>query len=289
MDRIELGDICQLIKGPYSVTNPGAGISIEKFSPLDEATNNSLSFCDDPRMGNFARAPLDILDNGYGVKPSDQDKEIIWKRIRESEAGVIILPDYMMGSVFYKEKTFIFVENPRVAFMNVVKHYYPGRNDGIHPTAVIMDCVVIGKRVMVGPYTIVGTISVANRRDNKGRLINFPQIGRVIIEDNVEIHSHVCIDRGALGDTVIGEGTKIDNLVHIAHNVKIGKHCFIVANVMLGGSCSIGDYSWIAPSVSILNGIKIGKNCTIGMGSVVMHDIPDNSVAYGVPAKVKNH
>lgn len=285
MGRITVKNICHIIRMESTVLI-GKYEYADDFSPIGEATSSSFSFCDDPRVGNFARSPLSILDGEYEDPSSIKDRALVKKRIYSSKAGIILLPVYMVREILPVENTFIFVDNPRLAFMRVVDHYYPEKPLGIHPTAVIMDCVTIGDNVSVGPYTSIGTVSLASRKDKTGRLVRFPQVGKVIIKNNVEIHSNVCIDRGALGDTVIGEGTKIDNLVHVAHNVKIGKYCAVIANSMLAGSSVIGDYSWIAPSVSVLNGIKIGINCVIGMGSVVMHDIPDNSVAYGVPARV---
>ena len=85
--------------------------------------------------------------------------------------------------------------------------------------------------------------------------------------------------------TIIHEGCKIDNLVHIAHNVKIGKQSLIIANAMIAGSTIIGEYSWIAPSASIINGVSIGNHTTIGMGSVVTKHVPDNETWVGSPAQ----
>ena len=122
-------------------------------------------------------------------------------------------------------------------------------------------------------------------RNEEFEFEKFPHVGGVIIEDNVEIGANTCIDRGALGNTVIKTGTKIDNLVHIGHNCVIGKHCAIIANSMLGGSVVIKDYSWIAPSASILNQLSIGEKVTIGLGSVVNKSVPDGETWMGVPAK----
>ncbi|MBI2446482.1 MAG: UDP-3-O-(3-hydroxymyristoyl)glucosamine N-acyltransferase, partial [Parcubacteria group bacterium] len=117
------------------------------------------------------------------------------------------------------------------------------------------------------------------------KLIQFPHVGGVIIEDGVEIGANTCVDRGALGDTIIREGAKIDNLVHIAHNVIIGKNCRIICLVGIGGSVEIGDDSFIGISASIKNQKKIGKNVTVGMGAVVTKDIPDNTIVIGNPAR----
>jgi UDP-3-O-[3-hydroxymyristoyl] glucosamine N-acyltransferase len=107
----------------------------------------------------------------------------------------------------------------------------------------------------------------------------------VEIGNGVEIGANTCIDRGTLGNTVIGDGTKIDNLVHIAHNVRIGKHCLVIAHAMIGGSCVIGDHAWIAPNAGIIQKKHIGEHATVGLGAVVLEDVPPNETWTGVPAK----
>jgi len=110
-------------------------------------------------------------------------------------------------------------------------------------------------------------------------------LGNLIIHDNVEIGSNTCIDRGALSDTVVGFNTKIDNLCHIAHNVKIGKNVIIVTHSIICGSVTIGDNVWIAPNVTIREHKIIGQNATIGLGSVVTKNVPAGETRFGNPAK----
>lgn len=108
----------------------------------------------------------------------------------------------------------------------------------------------------------------------------------VMIDDDVEIGDNTVIHRGRWRDTAIGQHSKIDSLVHIAHNVIIGKNCLIVAGTVIGGSCQIGDQCFIGENVSIKQGVKIANNVTIGMGSVVRHDITQpNSTWAGNPCK----
>ena len=154
----------------------------------------------------------------------------------------------------------------------------------IEGNCYIYDNVIIGKNVIIKAGVIIGGGGFGYVRNNEGYFEKFPQIGGVIIEDNVEIGSNSCIDRGALGNTIIGEGTKIDNLVQIAHNVKVGKHTAITANTTIAGSTVIGDHNWVAPSATLLDQISIGKNVTVGIGSVVTKNIPDNETWIGSPA-----
>ena len=121
--------------------------------------------------------------------------------------------------------------------------------------------------------------------DENGNLVFFPHFMGVKIGKNVKIGSYVCIDRGNLKDTVISDGVKIDNLVHVAHNVMIGKNTLVVAGVVICGSVEIGENCFIGAKSVIREHIKIGNNVTIGMGSVVTKNIPDGEVWAGNPAK----
>ena len=120
---------------------------------------------------------------------------------------------------------------------------------------------------------------------NKEKNLRYPHIGMVIIEDNVEVGSNNTIDRGSLGNTIIGENTFLDNQVHIAHNVKIGKNCIITGQVGFAGSSSIGNRVMIGGQAGISGHLNIGDNVQIGGGSGVIKNIPSNSKVMGYPAK----
>lgn len=160
-----------------------------------------------------------------------------------------------------------------------------GENSIIFDNVSIRGEVKIGKNVIVNAGAVIGAEGFGYEPDEDGTLVQFPQIGGVIIEDNVEIGANACIDRGALGDTIICEGAKIDNLVHIAHNAVIGKNCRIICLVGIGGSVEIGDGSFVGISASVKNQKKIGKNAIVGMGAVVTKDVPDNTTVIGNPAR----
>jgi UDP-3-O-[3-hydroxymyristoyl] glucosamine N-acyltransferase len=112
-----------------------------------------------------------------------------------------------------------------------------------------------------------------------------PQIGNVIIRDDVEIGANVTIDRGALGPTVIGKGSKIDNLVQIAHNVTLGEHCLIVSQVGIAGSTKLGNYVILAGQAGIAGHLKIGNRVSVGAQSGVMHNILDGEIWLWTPAQ----
>jgi UDP-3-O-[3-hydroxymyristoyl] glucosamine N-acyltransferase len=245
------------------------------------------------------------------------------QQIRSSKAGVVICPNNLpYNEADWQEKTLVLVENPRLVFMNIVMELFAEKiRFGIHPTAIIHPEAVIHPKVYIGPYsyvgeqceigegtiihghvyiypktrigrnvivhagTVVGADGFGYERNEQNELEKFPHIGGVKIGDSVEIGSNVGIDRGTLGDTIIGEATKIDNLCHIAHNVVIGKHCVLVAKCLIGGSTRIGDYSWLAGNCVLRNGIAIGSYTTIGWCSLVMRNVPDNATVMGSPAR----
>jgi UDP-3-O-[3-hydroxymyristoyl] glucosamine N-acyltransferase len=145
--------------------------------------------------------------------------------------------------------------------------------------------VRLGARVVVGAGTVLGEPGFGFERTADGTLVRFVHLGGVVVEDDVEIGANSCVDRGALEDTWIGAGSKIDNLVHIAHNARIGPHATVIARAMIAGGCHVGARAWIAPSASLREGVRIGDDATVGLGAVVMADVPDGAVVVGVPAR----
>jgi UDP-3-O-[3-hydroxymyristoyl] glucosamine N-acyltransferase len=142
----------------------------------------------------------------------------------------------------------------------------------------------IGNRVRLHAGTVIGSDGFGYVLDN-GMHRKVPQIGNVVIGDDVEIGSNVSVDRGALGSTVIGKGTKIDNLVQIAHNVEIGEHCIVIAHVGISGSTKLGNYVILAGQAGVAGHLKIGNQVTVAAQSGVMHDIPDGEKWLGSPAQ----
>lgn len=171
-------------------------------------------------------------------------------------------------------------------FVRVGKNCVIGENVRLYANVSLYDNVRIYDDVIIHSGTVIGADGYGYVKNKDGIYEKMPQLGGVVIERNVEIGANTCIDRGTIDDTIIGEGTKIDNLCHIAHNVIIGKNCMIVANSEISGSVILGDHVWIAPCVTIKEGIKIGDNSFIGFKSLVLEDVPPNSLAYGHPAKI---
>jgi UDP-3-O-[3-hydroxymyristoyl] glucosamine N-acyltransferase len=143
---------------------------------------------------------------------------------------------------------------------------------------------LIGDRVIIHPGARIGQDGFGYVMAPSGHL-KVPQVGRVIIQDHVEIGAATTIDRGAIKDTVIGEGTKIDNLVQVGHNVVIGRHCVLIAQTGISGSVTLGDFVVLGARVGVNNHIMIGEGAQIAATSIVNDDVPPGARWGGVPAK----
>ena len=159
-----------------------------------------------------------------------------------------------------------------------------GDDVNLFPNTTIYPHTQIGSRVRVHANSVIGADGYGYVLDD-GIHRKVPQIGIVVIGDDVEIGAGVTIDRGALGATVIGKGTKLDNLVHIAHNVEIGEHCLLCAQVGIAGSVKVGNYVVMGGQVGIASHLKIGHQVTIASRAGVMHNIPDGEKWLGAPAR----
>lgn len=160
-----------------------------------------------------------------------------------------------------------------------------GNNCRIGANTLIKENTIVGNNVEIGACNVIGGVGFgyAQNKETK-KYEQFPHYGKVIIHDNVSIGNNTCIDRGSLSDTVIHEGVKIDNLVHIAHNVQIGENTLIIAKSMIAGSVVIGKNCWIAPSSCLRNGIKIGDNAVVGLASTVTKNVGNGETVVGSPA-----
>lgn len=158
-----------------------------------------------------------------------------------------------------------------------------GRGCVIGPNATVQHSL-LGDRVYLHPGVCVGQDGFGYAMGLKGHL-KVPQVGRVIIQDDVEVGANTTIDRGANRDTVIGEGTKIDNQVQIGHNVVIGRHCVLVSQVGLSGSCTLEDFVAIGGQTGVRGHVRIGMGAQVAAVSVVNEDLPAGGRYGGTPAK----
>ncbi len=159
-----------------------------------------------------------------------------------------------------------------------------GEETHLLPNVTIYPRSRIGNRVRIHAGSAIGADGFGYVFD-QGAHRKVPQIGNVLIHDDVEIGSNVTVDRGALGSTVIGKGTKIDNLVQIAHNVTIGDNCLVVAQTGIAGSTKLGAYVTLAGQVGVAGHLRIGDRSTVAAQSGVMHNIGDGEKWFGSPAQ----
>ncbi|MDC0088031.1 UDP-3-O-(3-hydroxymyristoyl)glucosamine N-acyltransferase [Akkermansiaceae bacterium] len=159
-----------------------------------------------------------------------------------------------------------------------------GEDCYIYANATVRERCVLGDRVILQPGCVVGSDGYGYELID-GKHIKIDQVGIVLIENDVEIGSNTTIDRARFGKTIIGEGTKIDNLVQIAHNVKIGKHCLLVGQSGVAGSSQLGNYVTIAAQAGCTGHVKIGDKAIVASRAAVMKDLDGGKIYMGAPAR----
>lgn len=158
-----------------------------------------------------------------------------------------------------------------------------GEDVFLYPNVVLYRGTHVGDRVVIHAGTVIGSDGFGYVMD-EGRHRKILQLGNVIIQNEVEIGANCAIDRGTFGPTVIGEGTKIDNLVHVAHNVSMGKHCIIMGQSGFAGSTSLGNYVVVASQSGVADHVKLGNQAMVGAKSGVMRDVEERGRVLGIPA-----
>jgi UDP-3-O-[3-hydroxymyristoyl] glucosamine N-acyltransferase len=294
--EIDLESILSSLGVKY--TSQGERRKVKGVSSIKDATEDDLSFC---------------------WHEGERGLSLIYA----SNAGAILCKTDMQGRFIPKPKTqYLFLDNPRFAFVHIANKILGiEKKSKISTTAIISDNAKIGKDCYIGDFVtigencsvgdgtvigegarlvqncIIGTNCIiqpgvaigadgfAFERHPNGQLERFPHIKGVRIGNNVEICSNSSIARGSLSDTIIDDATKIDALVHIAHNVSIGKNCQLTAGTIIGGSTSVGDMSWTGLNSTLKDNIKIGKNVLVASGASVIYDVSDGDIVAGVPAK----
>jgi UDP-3-O-[3-hydroxymyristoyl] glucosamine N-acyltransferase len=165
------------------------------------------------------------------------------------------------------------------------RHVTVGADCLLHPRVVLYDDVVVGDRVILHAGTVIGSDGYGFTPDEAGHHLKIPQLGNVVIGDDVETGANVAVDRGTFGSTVIGRGTKLDNLVHIGHNDRIGEDCLIVSQTGISGSVTVGDRVTLAGQVGVAGHLAIGSDTVVLARTGVTKDIPAKAMVSGFPAR----
>jgi len=298
----------QKINKLFPKKNFKKNFEISHVRPLDKAEKNDLTFFDSIKYSKLAlktKASICITTQKLSHFLPKATELIIVKNVLPELARVLKMI-YPLADIDYPDTSLTKPKNKKfksVKFGNNVligKNVKIGKDTIIGSNSIIEHSVIIGDNCVIGSNVIIKNSIVGDRvvfQDNckigqkgfgfiplKDKNIKLPHIGKVIIDDDVEIASGCTIDRGSIDDTVIGKNTYLDNQVHVAHNVKIGSNCMIAGQVGFAGSSKIGNNVSIGGQAGISGHLKIGNNVKIGGGSGIIRDVEDNQIVMGYPA-----
>ncbi|MGI9366647.1 MAG: UDP-3-O-(3-hydroxymyristoyl)glucosamine N-acyltransferase [Rhizobiaceae bacterium] len=297
-----------------------ASRKIDSVAPIEAASSGNLTFIDNPKYASAlatTQASAVICGSRYVDAVPDG---VVALESRTPYKSFALAMGMMFPSAM-RPQPLVSAGVSVHAYVDAEAHIEDGVT--IEPGAVVGPGAYIGTGSLIGPNAVVGagvqigrntsistgvTISHAIIGDNvilhggvrigcdgfgfamgPGGHLKIPQIGRVVIQDKVEIGANSCVDRGSNRDTIIGEGTKIDNLVMVAHNVVIGQHCVIVGQTGIAGSCELGDYVVLGGQTAVNGHVKIGSGAQIAGLSGVSTDVPPGVQLGGVPARNIKH
>ena len=283
---------------------------IHNFESLDKARENDLTFLNSSKYQN-----LSLKTNAAACITSPNLSKFLPKKCIKLNVKNVLFAVTQASKMFYPNADIdcpdanlskseeVIKLYPNVKFgenILIGKNVKIGKNSLIGSNSIIESNVSIGDNCIIGSFVIIKNSLIFNNvhiQDGakigvkgfgfipvKNKNMRTPHIGKVILEDGVEIGANCTIDRGSLTDTIIGQNTFLDNQVHVAHNVKIGKNCMIAGQVGFAGSTILGDNVVIGGQAGISGHLKIGNNVKIGGGSGVINDIPDNHQVMGYPA-----
>lgn len=307
------GSLAQLLGGTLN----GCDISITGVNSLKDAGPTEISFISSDRFARTwdqSQAGAAVISAGLVAKGHDPSRRslIVVDQAQLAMAKLLALfappPDLPAEGVHptaFVHPTAHVGKNPRIgAHVSIGRGAVIGDNVALRPgvrigedvrigneTQIHDNCVigprcVLGKRVILQPNVSIGADGFGYRPAADGSsLVKMPHIGNVVIEDEVEIGANSCIDRAKFSATVVGWGTKIDNLVQVAHNCRIGRCCVIAGQAGLAGSVTVGDFVQIGAKAGIAEGISIGNGARIGAASGVMRNVKEYASVLGSPAE----
>jgi len=304
MPSVPLSTIVSFVSGRYD----GPDATITGVAPLSEAGESHISFLSNPKYAPqlaTTRAVAVLVANDLPgespqwirvANPYFAMAEVVAKFFASRPAPQGISPQAAIASTarlgnnvaigaFTSIGEDVVIGDDVIVYPNVTIEAGASIGEGtiLYPQVSIYNGCRIGRRCVIHSGVVIGSDGYGFATEG-GRHHKIPQVGIVRIEDDVEIGAGTTIDRAALGETVIGEGTKIDNLVQIGHNVRVGKHCFLVAQVGIAGSTELGDYVAVAGQSGFAGHLKIGNRVQVAAKSAVLQDVPDDTKVMGIPA-----
>ena len=299
-------------KGPfllYKLFNKiNSKIKISDIKTLDEAENSDITFLESVNYINsakYTKAACCLTTEKLKIYLPKNCKQIIVKNVLFELCKIarIFYPNADIDNPDSTLKAPIKSKYPKVKFGNNVfigKNCKIGTNTAVGSNTIIEHNVLIGENCTIGSQVVLRNAIIGKNvviQDGckiglkgfgfiplKEKNLRFPHIGKVILKDNVELGANCTVDRGSIGDTVIGKNSFFDNQVHVAHNIKIGDNCMIAGQVGFAGSSIIGNNVSIGGQAGVSGHLKIGNNVKIGGGSGVVKDIPEGTVVMGYPA-----
>lgn len=307
--EITASEIASLIDG--KIIGNGS-VKVHGFSPIENGKEGHLSFIADKKFIHFIGStessvlivskkllsekiyPSVIIEVDDAYLAFQVLMNIYQKKMMVLKEG-IEQPSFIHKTACLEKKVYVgaFTYIDENAFVGEGTQIFPqvfigknvkiGKNCKIDSGVKIYEDTIIGDNCIIHANTVVGGDGFGFQPVLDG-FNKIPQIGNVIFEDDVEVGSNCSIDRATVGSTIIGKGTKIDNLIQIAHNVKIGKHNVIAAQVGIAGSTSIGDWNMIGGQVGIVGHISVGNKVKVQAQSGINTNVKDGEILYGTPA-----
>ena len=286
---------------------------IERISAIDDVDETTLTFATDERYLRSAlasRAAAVLTEARLAARAPDPRKPLLLVESARAalaalladlepprcagpyrhpsaivDASATIERDVYIGALaIVAARARIGAESVLMAGVTIGEDARAGQRCTFHPRAMLLDRCVAGDRVVLQPGAVIGSDGFGYAFFD-GRFAKIPQIGNVVLGDDVEIGANTCVDRAQTGSTTIGEGTKIDNLVQIGHNCRIGRHCGFAAMSGLAGSTKVGDYTVVGGQCGFRGHISVGSRVKIAGNSMVWGDVPDGAFISGQPAR----
>jgi UDP-3-O-[3-hydroxymyristoyl] glucosamine N-acyltransferase len=273
---------------------------VKQAQAITDATfgSDSIGWCSDKNielLKNLAEGNVIVSNETYSILAKSEINICLIPVQKPRHAFLMVLQAFFVDQPKWGEinpsaeiDSTVLIEKSKVSIAaNVVieKNCSIGDQVIIGANTVIKSNSVIETGCKIGSNCTIGGVGFGYELNENQEYELMPHIGNVHLKENVEIGNNVCIDRAVMGSTLLNENVKVDNLVHIAHGVQVGKNSLIIANAMVAGSVEIGENVWVAPSSSIRQKLTIADDALIGMGAVVVKNVGDSEIVAGNPAK----